>query len=583
MKYENLLELLEKNYKKNPTKGALYHKEGTTYTRLTYKELREKVKNLADSLKKLNLKEKDSVALLANNRPEWVISDLAILSIGCSVVPIYPTLSNKEILYILKHSQSKCIITELKNHKSLSKDIISYSKEIIIIALDQEKEGKTKSFNQLIEGKNKTTYENDIKKLNRETIASIVYTSGTTGPPKGVQLSHGNFLSNIESIVKRLPLTNNERVLSFLPLSHVFERTAGYYTLLALGGEIYYAENIESISKNMLECSPTVMISVPRLYEKMQNKILNNLPPIKKRIFNWSLNIGKKIRHKKKKKLIDTICLAIANKLVYSKIKKKTGGALKFFVSGGAPLNKTLAEFFYGLGILIIEGYGLTESSPVISCNHPKAFKFGTVGKALDCSKIKLSEENELCVKGPHIMRGYLNLKENTIVKIDKDGWLHTGDIAEIDKEGYIKIIDRKKDIIILSTGKNIAPQVIEEAIKTSPYISQIVIIGNKKPYLTALVVIDKENIIKFAIENKISYDLYEDLIQKEEIIKKIENEISEKQKRDSNYKKIKKFAIIKGEFTQENGELTPTLKPKRKIITDKNKKQIEYLYNEKR
>ena len=285
--------------------------------------------------------------------------------------------------------------------------------------------------------------------------------------------------------------------------------------------------------------------------------------------------MGKQERSKDKKNL----SFKLANKLVFEKIKKKTGGSLKFFVSGGAPLDKEIAEFFYGLGIMILEGYGMTEAAPVIACNHPQEFKFGTVGKALDCSTIKLTQEKELLVKGPHIMKGYYKKINQSEVDIDQKGWLHTGDLAEIDNDGYIKIIDRKKDILILSTGKNIAPQVIENDIRKSNYIEQIVCIGNKKPYLSAIIVPNKEEIEKFAVKSNISYNKYGSLIQTDTIKKKINEEVRKYQKAHATYEKIKKTHIVEEEFTQENGTLTPTLKPKRNIIINKHKSHITKLY----
>eukprot|EP01047_Picozoa_sp_COSAG01_P002047 COSAG01_NODE_52_length_31456_cov_125.226648_5_plen_374_part_00 len=344
MKYKNLIDIIETQHINNKNKNALHYKINKKYKGISYAKLRVNIVHLSNYLKNIGLKDKDKVALLSNNRPEWVISDMAIQASKGIVVPIYPTLSKEEVAYIIIHSESVILIAELPNRDNLTAFLKKECKTLkhIINIKDLQKIFNNKNTQETEE----ENYNKRIKEINKTDIASIVYTSGTTGKPKGVQLSHGNFLSNIESITNKLPLTNNERVLSFLPLSHVFERTAGYYTLIALGGEIFYAENIESIGKNMIETKPTIVVSVPRLYEKIQNKILGNLKPINKIIFNWALKIGQKQRRKKDKTKIETALFKIADKLVFQKIQKKTGGNLKFFVSGGAPLNEKLGDFF---------------------------------------------------------------------------------------------------------------------------------------------------------------------------------------------------------------------------------------------
>lgn len=571
----NLIELLLKNINEKNHKNALYYKINQNYQALSYAQLFEKIIQFSHSLVNLGVKAEQKIAIMLKNCPEWVISDLATISINAIVVPIYETLSLTEKNFILNHCQASVLITD-SSHSQDFQLIRKNNKNLNhIICVDQNIKN-TLNFNQLISSTYKD-FPKNIMNIKNNDILSIVYTSGTTGVSKGVCLSHKNIVSNILSITKRLPLSNNERVLSFLPLSHVFERTAGYYTLLALGGEIFYAESHETVAQNMIESKPTIVVSVPRLYEKIKDKITNNLKGIKKVLFYWALNVGKKSIDKGKKSL----SYWLATKLVFNKIKQKTGGNLKFFVSGGAPLSEEIATFFYYLDTLILEGYGMTESSPVIACNHPQDFKFGTVGKPLDCSEIKISDEGELLVKGPHIMSGYYKKSQSFVVDIDDEGWLHTGDLVEIDNEGFIKIIDRKKNIIVLSNGKNIAPQKIESCLIKSRWIKQALCLGNKKSYLTALIVLDDQMLQKFALKNNISYNK-EVIINNNLLISQISHEITKLQASHSNYEKIKKFTLISQEFSQENGQLTPTLKPKRKIILETYNQNIKEMYHEK-
>ena len=548
-------------------KNALFEKKDQEYHGITYKELKKYIYKTIILLEDNNIKFGDKVAIQCDNCSEWVIVDQAIMSIGAIVIPIYPSSNIKTLNYILEHANAKLLFTNKKYLNS----------EISIKKIQIDRLNKNSEFQQKIKKIKK--YGSYNKTLKPNDVATIVYTSGTTGEPKGVILTHHNIIENINSIKRRLPLTNQEKVLSFLPLSHVFERTAGYYTLISLGGEIYYAENMDTIGLNIQEIRPTIVISVPRLYEKIKLKMMTNMSPIKKKIFKWALKIGK--LHKQNYSFRSKILYNIADFLVYRKIYKKLGGRLKFFVSGGAALSIDIAEFFESLGILILEGYGLTETSPVIACNHPNNYKFGTVGQALDCNKIKLLEDGELCVKGANVTQGYYKLINKSAVFLDNDGWLHTGDIARIDNDNFIQIIDRKKDIIVLSTGKNIAPQPIENKIKESPYVEQILLCGNQKKYISALIVVNKEKIQEFAIKNKISYHKNEELLNNKKINDFIFNEILKLQKNHSDYEKIKKIQLLNEEFKQEKNEVTPTLKLIRKTIEKNYKMKIGQMYNE--
>lgn len=570
------VDLLWSHVSQSPDLPFLYYKHAQNYTPLTFKEVWAQVCSLRDYLKEQGVKKGDKVAIMSNNRPEWVVSDIAIMSLGAVVVPVYPTLSQEDMAYILKDSDSVIGIMELKQHVDFARTYIEAGNELKIISI-QENPDET-SFSSIV-GTASSDDSFDSNSLSHDDVASIVYTSGTTGDPKGVMLTHGNFLSNVEDIQDALPLSVSDRVLSFLPLSHVFERTAGYYTVLAIGGQIYYAESITSVAQDMLLAKPTVLVSVPRLYEKIQAKIVAGLTGAKKPLFHSASNFGLKYGKfgDKKSSVFHNIILKLWDKLVFSKIRQKTGGHLRFFVSGGAPLGKELGNFFRAVGLLIIEGYGQTETSPVVACNRPDAFKMGSIGLPLKHVEVKLAEDGELLVRGPNIMKGYYKKPDKTDETVSKEGWLHTGDIAKIDDDGFVFIIDRKKDLIVLSNGKNIPPQLIEKQVAMSQFISQVVVTGEGKNYITALIVPDYER-IQTVFPNLADIDS-EALAGHEDVMTLIQNELDQQCVGFSRYEKIKKFTLLGRELTQEYGELTPTLKPKRKVVKDKYGDLIQAMY----
>ncbi|MEK6557056.1 MAG: long-chain fatty acid--CoA ligase, partial [Candidatus Margulisiibacteriota bacterium] len=416
-------------------------------------------------------------------------------------------------------------------------------------------------------------------------LASIVYTSGSTGLSKGVQLTHGNFLSNVEDIVGFVAIDERDSVLSFLPLSHVLERTVGYYLLIYIGGSIYYAQSIQTVGEDIKLAQPTVMISVPRLFEKIQSKILNSLHGFSHVIFNWALKVGHRYHHLRKKGF-PTLWLklpyVLAEKVVFSKIQQKMGGKLRFCVSGGAPLPQSVGEFFEALGICIIEGYGLTETAPVICCNHPDHPKFGTVGKVLRHVTVKLAQDGELLVKGPNVTSGYYKNPDETKLAFTSDGWFCTGDIAQIDEDGYIKIVGRKKELIVMSTGKKVAPQPLEMLLSSSKYVSQVIVVGEGRNYLTALIVPNMSEVDLYLKGRNIVCD--QSLLLSHVDTIRLFKELLQMELGDlAPYKQVKKFTLIAKEFTQEDGELTPTLKIKRHVICHRYATEINEMYGEKK
>jgi long-chain acyl-CoA synthetase len=420
-----------------------------------------------------------------------------------------------------------------------------------------------------------------------DDLATIIYTSGTTGEPKGVMLTHDNFLSNIRSVLKVVDINESDICLSFLPLSHVFERVA-YYLFLFVGGRIAYAESIDQLMANMAEVHPTILISVPRIYEKAYGRILDRVREssgLKRAIFYSSLNCGLKVSAKLLAGEEPGVWLRfrhrIADKLVFSKLRQNFGGRIRFMISGGAPLSKQIGEFFYAAGLVILEGYGLTETSPVISANLVEKIRFGSVGPILPDVEVRFAGDGEIQVRGPNVMKGYFNLPQDTAETIDGEGWFSTGDIGHLDHDGFLVITDRKKALIVTAGGKNVAPAGIENALSTDKFISQAFAYGDRRKYITALIAPDWERIENYAREHKIPFSSHEELCQNEVINDLMRKRVDLALKDFSPFEQVKRFKLMEKEFSQEEGEVTPTLKLKRKEITSRYFKDLEALYDD--
>jgi long-chain acyl-CoA synthetase len=419
-------------------------------------------------------------------------------------------------------------------------------------------------------------------------VASILYTSGTTGLPKGVMLTHNNFVSNVKAVNDVIEFSSKDTVLSWLPLSHSLERMATY-SYLFNGCSIAYAENMLSVGQNMPEVRPTIVVGVPRLFEKVYAAVMDNVlasSPLKKKIFFWSIKVGREFGQKTLRgdpvpRFLE-FKRKIAHKLVFSKIIEKTGGRIRFFISGAAPLSKDIAELFYAMGLIVLEGYGLTETSPAISINTLEKIKFGSVGPSLPEVEVKIAQDGEILARGPNIMKGYYKLEEETREAI-KDGWFYTGDIGYVDEDGFIVITDRKKDIIVTAGGKNVAPQPIENVLKTNTYVADVLVIGDKRKFMSALVVPNFEKLEEYAKFNNISYKDRQALIQIDAIVKFLEAEVDRATPNLASYEKIKKIALLDREFTIAEGEITPTFKIKRNVVEKKYKDLIDALYVEGR
>jgi long-chain acyl-CoA synthetase len=431
-----------------------------------------------------------------------------------------------------------------------------------------------------------TTFKRDALAVTHDQLVTLIYTSGTTGNPKGVMLTQDNLYSNVIATKTSLQVSTSDLALSFLPLSHIFERTGDYF-LFANGVRIAYAESIDTVPANMSEVKPTMMMSVPRLYEKIYARVVENAVAggaVKQRIFFWAKSVGErwadeKLAGREPAGLL-ALQYAIAQKLVFSKLKERTGGNLRFFVSGGAPLSPEIAKFFYSAGLIILEGYGLTETSPVISTNTFEHYRLGSVGRPIPGVEVMIAADGEILTRGPHVMRGYYNLPEATTDAIDEEGWFRTGDIGEL-TDGYLRITDRKKDIIVTAGGKNLAPQPIENMLKTNKYVSQAVMIGDKRSFPIVLIVPEWDQVEKWAASQGIRWTSRAELLAMPTIETKMEKEVKTQLVGLASYETPKKIALLEHDFSVERGELTPTLKVKRRVIDKTYKPLIDSLYQE--
>ncbi len=568
----------------------LYKKEGK-YIPISTGEWGDRVKYLALGLKDLGFQPGDKMILLSENSPEWVTSDFASLCLGGITVPIYNSLVPEQMKYIVDNSDAKFLVC---SSPELWEKIEVIRNELVkvdhFITFQETAPEGTLTLKEVFEKgkaldqKDRGLFEKTALAVKPDDVASIIYTSGTTGLPKGVLLTHDNFMSNITEVLNIVDITEKDTVLSFLPLPHVLERMVTF-AYIHQGCSIAYAESLETLGENLLEVRPHIMVNVPRVLEKIYAKVIDNVlasSSLKRKIFFWAVKVGKEYGKKMLNKEPISGALKfkrkVAYKLVFSKIVAKTGGRVRFFVSGGAALARDIAEFFYAMGIVVLEGYGLTETSPVISVNTFDNLKFGTVGKVIPGVEVKIAEDGEILAKGPNIMKGYYKMDAATAEVMDGD-WFFTGDIGHLDDDGFLVITDRKKDIIVTAGGKNVAPQQIENLVKTNPYISNIVVIGDQRRFISALVIPEYEKLEEYAAFNKIAFESHADLAANEQIISFIESEIDRMTSSLASYEKVKKIVLLDREFEIDKGEITPSMKVKRNIVEDKYNKEINKLY----
>ncbi len=569
---------------------VMRRKKSARYQDISWRQLGNQIRAFGHSLMALGLKPQQQVGIMAPNCPEWAFADLAIMAAGGHTVPVYHTEGLKTITYILADAECRFLFThspmQADKLLQLRSELPQLEKIILLEGTAQADEVLSlQEFLQLGERFENQLFEQQLAQGQRQDLATLVYTSGTTGDPKGAMLSHDNILSNLEACCQLIEISHQDECLSFLPLSHIFERMAGYYLMLHQGVTIAYAESIDTVPANLAEIKPTIVLSVPRLYEKMYNRVLERVttgPWLKKQLFFLAINLGKqKVAREQAGQPLPWLqekLLEVFDKLVFTKIKERLGGRLRFFVSGGAPLVKDIGEFFLAAGVHIYEGYGLTETSPVIAVNYPGQHRLGSVGPALQNLDVQLAEDGELLVKGPSVFNGYWKQPEKTAEAL-VDGWFHTGDIAEIDTAGFITITERKKDLIVTAGGKNVAPQEIENRLKTDKYISSLMVYGDRRPYLTALVVPDFDALQKYAEFKKIDFLDHCDLVNHPQILSLIRRRIDQLQTAVPSYRQIKRFTMLSRDFSSEQGEVTPTLKIKRNIVGRRYASLLEDLY----
>jgi long-chain acyl-CoA synthetase len=577
-----------------PKDAQLLHKREGRYVPISTAEFADRVRHLALGLRTLGLAPGDKLVILADNGPDWIITDYACLCQGAATVPIYTSLVSEQVRYIIGDSDAKIVVCsspELWERVRAVKAGLPAVAYCLYSGPGPAPAGtkalaEVEALGREADRKDPGLFERLALAVKPDDLASIVYTSGTTGVPKGVLLSHGNFASNINSLASIVPFNEKDTNLSFLPLSHVLERMVTL-AFLSRGTTIAYAESTETVADNLVEVKPTIMVSVPRLFEKIYAKIMDTIlegSSLKRKIFFWALGVGKtcgrlKLAGARPGRLLE-LKRKIAHKLVFSKILEKTGGRVRFFVSGGAPLSKDIAEFFFAMGVWVLEGYGLTETAPVLTCNTFENIRFGTVGQAVPSVELRIEPDGEIAARGPNVMKGYYKKPQET-AEVLRDGWLYTGDIGHLDPDGFLVITDRKKDLIITSGGKNIAPQPIENTLKQNPYIANAVIVGGRRKFISALIVPEFEKLEAYAKGRGLSFASRAELIGDPRIIEFMRAEVEKATPFLAPFEKVKKIVLLYRDFDADAGEVTPTLKVKRNIIESRYKDLIDSLYRE--
>ncbi len=548
----------------------------------------------------MGLKKSDRVSLLSENRLEWLYTDMGVLGAGGCIVPIYPTLIDEEVEYIVSHSESKFMVVE--NNLQLQKGLYSAKRypglqKIIVIDMNGVSANPlVMSFAELLE-KGKTLYDVNPGKfkeladaVTKDDLATIVYTSGTTGVPKGAMITHKNIMAVVMALHRIEPhyAYDTDQTVPFLPLSHVFERVAGHFYGMYVGITASYAESIDTILQDIQEKRPTVVLAVPRVLEKVYQRIISQVQqqsPFKQKVFYWGQKVGNKIstlrEQKKKPGLLLKLKYKIAYAIIFKKLQNALGGRVRWMTASGAPTAREIILFFNSAGIMVIEGYGMTESCAPATMSNIADYRIGTVGRPLPGVDIKIADDGEILIKGDNVFKGYWKMPEETKDSFTPDGYFMSGDIGVFDDAGFLMITDRKKDLIITSGGKNVAPQKIENLIKSDPLFTQAIVIGDKRKYLTALVNISQEQAEHVAREKGISFTSFNDLLENEQFQKIVEEHIAQCNQKLARYETVKKIGIIRSEFSKETGELTATLKVKRKVVQEKYRPIIDSLYEE--
>jgi long-chain acyl-CoA synthetase len=574
-------------------RDAYLVKTDGTYRPISHRQIVERVRHAALGLRDMGIGRGARVAIVSETRVEWAIADYACLTTGLTDVPIYPSLPPDQVLYILRNSGAVAAFVSSRDQAKKIQSIRAQIPELRAVIsfepaggasdmtlFDLESQGRALETPELV-----ARYREEALTAKPDDLATIIYTSGTTGTPKGVMLTHDNLYSNVFSSLRALPVGATDTALSFLPLSHIFARMADHYLMFATGATVAYAESFDAVPANLAEVRPTLVLSVPRLYEKFHARALENAISsggVKQKIFFWATAVGAKwadtrLSGERPGPLLGAQ-YALARKLVYSKLHQRTGGRLRYFVSGGAPLSPEINKFFYAAGLQILEGYGLTETSPVIAVNTPEHYRIGTVGRPIDGVEVQIATDGEILTRGPHVMHGYYNDAEATRAVLDEDGWFHTGDIGVLE-DGFLRITDRKKDIIVTAGGKNIAPQPIENRLAANKLVNQAVMIGDRRKYPVMLIVPDFDQLERAAREQGLTWQNRAELLARPEVRALMEHAMQESLAGLASFELPKKVGLLERELTIEHGELTPTQKVKRRVIDERYRDVIDSLY----
>lgn len=594
--FQSMVHLLQNSIENFPDKNALLYKKNGEYAGITYRELGERIEKLAHGLAARGLKPGERIAILSNNRPEWPICDFAIFSIRGIVVPVYHTLPEGQIADILKHAGVRAIFVEDQTQFDKVQRIFDHCQTLEFI-FPITPIGKTAttitSFQQLLtEGQTRQRehpgfFQESVDAINPKETCSMVYTSGTTGEPKGVMLHHRGFVLDVVNSESVFGLNPDDVFLSFLPLSHLYERLGGHWCPLYKGCTIGYADSINTVVDDIRKLRPTVMVSVPRLYEKISNTVIDQVesgPTFKQKIFYRALKIGRRYHNKRLKNQLDvlrSLQYQLAEKLVFNKIKQKLGGRFRFPISGGAPLSTETLKFFEAMGLHIVEGYGMTETHLIITLTPPGNTRYGSCGTPIPGVEVKIADDGEILVRGDTVMSGYYRQPELTKKVIDQDRWFHTGDMGYMDDDRYLFITDRKRNILVTAGGKNVAPAPLEHALKQSRFIDDVCLIGDKRKFISAIIMPNYENLTKWAHANNLPARDKGELVNNPQLHQMMNDEINRLQAEFARFEKVKKFILLEQPLTVESGELTPSLKIKRSVVQERFKNQIDHLYSE--
>ncbi len=589
----SLAHLLVHSVTAYPKPDYMLSKKGGAFAPISAAEFGAGVRHLTLGLRALGFEAGQKLCLLSENRPDWTMTDFATLAAGGLTVPIYTTLVPEQIRYIVDDSDASIVVVSGPDQwRKIEPLRAGLAKVRHYITFAAEAPAGVLTLNEVLD-KGRAAAEADpglfdalVARIKPEDEATLIYTSGTTGVPKGVILTHGNLLSNIKAASDIIEFSAADTVLSFLPLSHVLERMV-LFTYLYKGCTVAYAESVDAVAQNLLEVRPHIMVSVPRVFEKIYTKVMDQVlasPPLRRRIFFWALRVGKAYGALKlaRRPVPRGLALrrSVAAKLVFSKIVARTGGRVRFFVSGGAPLSRDIAEFFYAMGLVILEGYGLTETSPLLSVNTFDDLRLGTVGKPAPGIDIRIAPDGEILARGPNVMKGYYKKDAETREAL-VGGWFHTGDIGHFDPDGFLVITDRKKDLLVTSGGKNVAPQPIENLLKSSPYIQNAVVIGDRRRFVAALLVPHFDKLRDYAKAQGIAYGTIEELCRDKRIVDFLKTEVDRATPLLASYERVKKIVVLPRDFDIEKGEMTPSLKVRRANVTSEYGAAIEALYGE--